>query len=485
MMNDMTPSYEPAPQAEHPFSADAMKPAAQTPDEGNRRQFSPESSFSDACGSDAAPRPMPQYSAPQANEPRPNPQKKKKHAPMTAGKVLLVALCFALIGSILGGGMVCFWAQKNPEVFSDDSGAVVKAAQEITQPSAQPVTQQQATPVTNNGKLLTPAQIYQMTVPGIVGITNEATGYGGTSASTGTGFVISADGEIITNYHVISGAQTLTVTLYDGTKYSATVLGYEESSDVALIKIDAQNLTALTLGDSDALIVGDEIAAIGNPLGELTYTMTVGYVSAKERDVNTDGTPINMMQIDAAINPGNSGGPLFNMKGEVVGITTAKYSGSTGGGATIEGIGFAIPINDATAILDDLRENGTVTNRAYMGITGSSVSADDAEAYDVPLGVRVSSVTESSSADKAGLQKNDIITAVGGKTVAAYEDLYRILRSYRGGDTASITVYRSGETLELSITFDAAQIQSAEQTQPVEPEPTEEIDPWEFWNFLP
>ena len=281
-------------------------------------------------------------------------------------------------------------------------------------------------------------------MPGIVGISNESTynfyGQVSETASSGTGFVISADGEILTNYHVVEGASTLTVTLSDGSKYPATVVGYEAESDVALLKIDAEGLTPLTLGDSDALTVGDEVAAIGNPLGELTYTMTVGYVSALERQINTDGTPINMMQVDAAINPGNSGGPLFNMAGQVIGITTAKYSGSTSSGATIEGIGFAIPINDVKEILDDLRENGAVLDRAYLGVRVSDVSEKDAENYNLPMGALVASVDKGSAADKAGIRKSDIIVGLGDSKIESLANLSTALRSYRAGDTATVTV---------------------------------------------
>lgn len=196
----------------------------------------------------------------------------------------------------------------------------------------------------SNPGALTPAQVYAQNVQSVVAITNQGVKNGtfGQESFTGTGsgFILTADGYVLTNHHVIDGAQTITVTLYDGTEYTARLVGSDSISDVALLKIEAENLPAVTIGDSDGLDVGDQVAAIGNPLGELTSTQTVGYVSAKDRSVNTDGTILNMLQTDAAINSGNSGGPLFNMNGEVVGITTAKYSGSTSSGASIEGIGL-------------------------------------------------------------------------------------------------------------------------------------------------
>ncbi|MDD7772697.1 MAG: trypsin-like peptidase domain-containing protein, partial [Firmicutes bacterium] len=194
---------------------------------------------------------------------------------------------------------------------------------------------------------LTPSEIYSKYVNAVVGIANEGTttnyfGQVSATASSGTGFIITEDGYILTNHHVVEGAKTLTVTLNDGTEYPATLVGSESAiSDVALLKIDATGLTTVDIGDSDSLQVGEEVCTIGNPLGELTNTLTVGYISAKDREINTDGTPINMMQTDAAINSGNSGGPLFDMNGNVVGITTAKYSGETNSGTVIEGLGFA------------------------------------------------------------------------------------------------------------------------------------------------
>ena len=411
---------------------------------------------------------------------------RKKH---TALGIVALALCCALIGSIGGGAIVGY-------VMREESTPAQNAAPDSTgdnaaeTPTQQPTTQ--ITTVASNGTVLTPAQVYQANVPAIVGIANESTAYNtfgqpSSTASSGTGFIISADGEVLTNYHVVKGAETLTVTLSDGTQYPATVLGYEEASDVALLKIEATNLPTVTLGDSDSLSVGTEVAAIGNPLGELTYSLTVGYVSAKDRAINTDGTPINMMQIDAAINPGNSGGPLFDMNGNVVGITTAKYSGSTSSGATIEGIGFAIPINDVKDILTDLRENGAVLNRAYIGIRTGDVSDEAVESYGLPHGAVVASVEKNGSGYKAGLQKSDIITAIDDTQVTGISDLSTALKKYRAGDSAELTVYRSGETLKLTIVFDAKPTDS--QTETTQPEQSTEQQQNggfpDIWDFLP
>ena len=212
---------------------------------------------------------------------------------------------------------------------------------------------------------------------------------------------------------MVEGASRLTVITFMGDEYEARLVGFDQMNDVAILKVEAAGLPTVTIGSSDELIVGDQVVAIGNPLGELTSSLTVGYISAKDRTINTDGNLINMMQTDAAINPGNSGGPLFNMKGEVIGITTAKYSGSTGSGASIEGIGFAIPIADVMSMTEDLIANGYRTNQAYLGVSVRDLPADTAAMYSLPTGSYILEVTEGSCAQAAGIQPKDIIIAIG------------------------------------------------------------------------
>ena len=306
---------------------------------------------------------------------------------------------------------------------------------------------------------LSPSQVYAMNVNSVVAISNQSNttnvwGQVSETASSGTGFIISADGYIISNYHVVEGAKRLTVITYMGNEYEARLMGYDELNDVAVLKVEATDLDPVTIGSSDDLIVGDQVVAIGNPLGELTSSLTVGYISAKDRTINTDGSLINMMQTDAAINPGNSGGPLFNMKGEVIGITTAKYSGSTGSGASIEGIGFAIPIADAMGMTQDLIDHGYLRNQAYLGVTVRDLTSDIASVYSLPMGSYVDSVTEGSCAEKAGILPKDIIIGVGDYTVEGNSTLQSALRKFKAGDTTTITVYRAGATVELTITFD-------------------------------
>lgn len=393
---------------------------------------------------------------PQEPQPEPPaaPKKKNKKSGSGAGKLIAVALICALLGGAGGGALV--GAMMRQDTPSQTQQSIPNETQQKTDKTPETGFAN----VASTGGAMTPAQVYQKNVQAVVGITNSGTttnifGQTTATASSGSGFVISEDGYIVTNYHVIAAATSLTVSLNDGTEYPAQVVGYEEANDVALLKIEATGLNYVSFGDSDQLAVGDQVLAIGNPLGELTYTMTVGYVSALDRAINADGSPINMLQTDAAINPGNSGGPLFNMEGNVIGITTAKYSGSTNSGATVEGIGFAIPANDVLKIVNDLKEYGYVTGRAYLGITpGQNIDSTIAQMYQLPAGVYVSSVTEGSCSEAAGLKSGDIITALGDRTVGSYEDLVAALADHSAGDETTITVYRSGQSLELNVTLD-------------------------------
>lgn len=311
----------------------------------------------------------------------------------------------------------------------------------------------------SSGTPLTPAQLYAAQVASCVGITVESSvgnifGQTSSRATSGSGFVLTKDGYIVTNQHVIDGATKITVTFQDGTQYDAKLVGTEsDNTDVAVLKIDADNLVPVTLGDSSQLTVGETVMAIGNPLGELDFTLTTGIVSALDRLISTDdATTMNMLQTNCAINPGNSGGALFNAYGEVIGITTAKYSQTTSG-VTTEGLGFVLPINDLKEILRDLITFGYVVGKPYMGITGADVPPI-AQQYGVVAGAAVSTVTKGSAAEKAGLKEGDIITAVGETPVDTFSALSAAVSSYRAGDSATLTVIRQGSELSLTITFD-------------------------------
>ena len=305
---------------------------------------------------------------------------------------------------------------------------------------------------------MSPKEIYQKNASSVVAISSsvEALSYSGQTrqgTSTGSGFILTDDGYVVTNYHVIEGAVSVKVVMDNQEEYDAEVVGYDALNDVAVLKIDGKDLPAVTLGSSDQLSIGDMVVAIGNPLGSLTATLTVGYVSGKDRQVSTDSTVINMIQTDAAINSGNSGGPLFNMYGEVVGITSAKYSGTTSSGASIEGIGFAIPIDDVMSIIGDLRDFGYVTG-AYLGVTVQDTDASAASVYGLPTGAYVVTVVDGGSADRAGIQPKDIIIKLGDYDVSTVSELTRTLRRFKAGDETTVTVIRAGERITLDITLD-------------------------------
>ena len=315
---------------------------------------------------------------------------------------------------------------------------------------------------------LTPGQVYAMNERSVVLVYSE----GQMGYSSGSGFILTADGHVVTNAHVVEGGRTYLVVTSDSVQHKATLVGTDSANDLAVLKIEAENLQPVKLGSSDLLIVGDQVAAIGNPLGELTSTLTVGYVSAKERYVTTEGSNnINMMQTDCAINSGNSGGPLFNMKGEVVGITTAKYSGTSSGGASIEGIGFAIPIDDVVGLIADIMEYGYV-RAAYLGVMVTT--------QEEPNGVFVQSVEQGWCAEKAGLQAGDIIIAIGEYQTPTMVKLTRAIRSYDPGDTVEIVVRRGRQELTMTITFDEKPNANAPQT-PAEQMPLPEEGNFEEW----
>lgn len=301
---------------------------------------------------------------------------------------------------------------------------------------------------------LTPGQVYQQNAAAVAAVMNYQRIEGVLQpAGTGTGFFITTDGFLVTNYHVIADAETLSVITGDDQEYPAQVVGFDSSNDVAVLKVNGQNLPCVKLGSSDALQVGDQVVAVGNALGQFTSTMTVGYISAKDRVVTTDGQAINMIQTDAAINSGNSGGPLFDMNGEVVGITTAKYSGYTESGASIEGIGFAIPMDDVIHQISDLCQYGYITG-AYMAVVVMEMDTSVAEAYGLPAGLKIAEVVPGGAADRAGIRTGDILINVGGTDVSTIVMLSRALRNYKAGDTAVVTVYREGQLVRMELTFD-------------------------------
>ena len=298
-------------------------------------------------------------------------------------------------------------------------------------------------PSNDTGKTLTPTQVYQMNVGAVCGIATQVTtnvwGQTTTSACTGSGFVLTEDGYIVTNNHVVADASegSIVVQLYSGEEYPAAIVGTDSMNDVALLKIEAEGLQTVTIGDSDQIEVGETVEAIGNPLGELTFTMTAGYISALDREITPDRTPINMLQTDVAINAGNSGGPLFDMDGNVIGMTTAKVSGTTESGVSIEGLGFAIPINDVMRVVYDLQLYGRVLGRAYLGVTLQDLDSEVAATYNLPAGPQIVTVTEGSCAETAGLQPRDIILQFEDREISSFTDLSAALAKQKAGDTVT------------------------------------------------
>lgn len=311
------------------------------------------------------------------------------------------------------------------------------------------------------GKELTPAQVYAQNVDAVVLVTGTGTakatdvfGKEVETGATGTGFFISQDGYVVTNYHVVQGMDELSVSCTDGQDYSANLIGYDEVVDIAVLKVGTYDRPCVKLGSSDHLLVGEQVVAIGNPLGDLSSTLTVGYLSAKDRMVYTSGLTNIMLQTDAAINSGNSGGPLFNMAGEVVGITTSKYSGFSSSGASIEGIGFAIPMDQVVDMIMELKETGKIS-RGFLGVTIRDVTALKSAQLGIPMGASVDSVEPSHSADRAGVQPGDIIVDIGGYQVTCVADLSNALHRLKPGVETTITVYRDYSYYVLQLVLDA------------------------------
>ena len=366
----------------------------------------------------------------------------KKKTTVLVAVGLVLALLMGLLGSAIGNSL-----------FGKGSTTIYEGQRESSVIDVAKV---------DTGKLMTPAEVYAANVNSTVGITTSVTtnfwGFQTTSAASGSGFILTGDGYVLTNYHVIESSNSISVTLYDGKSYDAVLIGYDESSDIAVLKIDAEGLTPVVLGDSDNLNVGDSVVAIGNPLGELTFSLTSGAVSALNREITlSNSVTMNLIQTDCAINSGNSGGALFNLYGEVIGITNAKYSGS-GSGASIDNIGFAIPINHVRGIVESIIENGYVA-KPYIGVAVSDVS-EETMSYGLPAGAAVKAVSEDSPAEKAGLQVNDIITAVNGKEISGRTGLSEAVSAASVGDTLTLTVYRQGNTISVDVTV-GEQIQSA------------------------
>ena len=380
------------------------------------------------------------------------PKKKKKFngkrvARSAVALVLAAAMGFAggFVGAKFGGSGKVVIQQVAPSSTADSASG----------------SDSSITAASSSGSSLTTEQVADLVSPSVVVITTEQVVYSQWSwygqnqveSGAGSGVIISSDGYILTCAHVVDGASTITVTIGDK-DYTATLVGEDTTSDIAVIKIDADGLTPATVGNSDGLKVGQSVMAVGNPLGELGGTVTGGMISALNRSVTIQGSSsvntMSLIQMDASVSPGNSGGGLFNMNGELVGIVNAKSSSSDA-----EGLGFAIPINDAIKVAQELLENGYVTGRPYLGITYLAVTdAQTASQLGVnAYGVYVVEVVKGGPAEKAGLQAGDRIVSVDGTEIASKDDLGTLMQKHAAGDTLSITIARDGQMQTVNVTL--------------------------------
>ena len=380
------------------------------------------------------------------------PKKKKKFNGKRVARSAVALVLAAAMG--FAGGFV-------GAKFGGSGKVVIQQAAPSSTASSSDSADSDITAASSSGTGLTTEQVADMVSPSVVVITTEQVVYSQWSwygqnqveSGAGSGVIISSDGYILTCAHVVDGASNITVTINDK-DYTATLVGEDTTSDIAVIKIDANGLTPATVGDSDSLKVGQNVMAVGNPLGELGGTVTGGMISALNRSVTIQGSSsvntMSLIQMDASVSPGNSGGGLFNMNGELVGIVNAKSSSSDA-----EGLGFAIPINDAIKVAQELLENGYVTGRPYLGITYLAVTdAQTASQLGVnAYGVYVVEVVKGGPAEKAGLQAGDRIVSVDGTEIASKDDLGTLMQKHAAGDTLSITIAPEGQMQTVNVTL--------------------------------
>lgn len=398
----------------------------------------------------------------------PAPKKQKKGITVTAGILVVCILAAALIGGGVGALAVSLangMTQPIQEALLDAQPSA--APEESAEPSSPAETPSESIQKSSGilAAELSVKDVAAKCMPSIVGIDIEiqqvSSYYGDmTATGSGSGVIFTEDGYIVTNNHVIDGATAIKVYLQDGTSYPAKLIGADERTDLAVIKIDAENLIPATLGSSSDLSVGDAVIAIGNPLGELMSTVTGGWISGLNRTIMVDDYEMSLMQTDAAVNPGNSGGGLFNSQGELIGIVNAKSMGYD-----VEGLGFAIPIDSALNIITDLMDQGYVSGRPYLGVSMQEVyvtSGNRGDRYGFPfmqqgyyqVRVQLAAIAENGAADKAGLQVGDMILAVDDTTVEGVDHLINLIGAYNAGDTVTLTVQRGTEMLTVTVTLE-------------------------------
>lgn len=386
---------------------------------------------------------------------REQPQKKRCRRKKTAWRIaaVLILVLVLILGSSLafsGSGADSSQSGSMPDDWEDYFRNYFEDAQTTTVNTNIPRADLEpgfTIELQEQGEELSLQQLYERcadTIVAITGTVEDESGY-----YWGTGVIASPDGLIVTNAHIIDGCDSAKVTLYNDESYEAKLVGVDGISDLALLKIDAEGLPAAVFGDVSSIAVGDEVAAIGNPLGEdFRSTLTNGIISAIDRGLNYNGRTMSLLQTNTAINQGNSGGALFNMYGQVVGITNMKMMSYY---SSIEGIGFAIPSSTVKSVVDSLAANGEVRGRPSIGITVGAIPEDVSSHYDIPSGLYVSGVQENSDAQLKGVQVGDILTAVNGQEVYTTEDVAAIKDALAVGDTMTLSLWRDGETIEVEI----------------------------------
>lgn len=430
------------------------------------------------------------YSDPNGGDPNKKP--KKKH---TGLKVAAFVLAMVLVS---GGSIGVYEGIRSSNadnsssiVASNDSSAAESSTGDSSSSKKSDSSQSWIQLASTNGSMSV-ADIVKKVTPSVVGVqstfsssngsnNNPMNGYGGFfgygsqgnngsqgMTGVGTGIIMSKDGYIVTNAHVIyddeygyGEASSVQIQMSDEeTTYDARIVAYDKEADIAVLKIDADNLTPAEFGDSSCE-VGEMVVAIGNPLGlQFQNTVTCGIISALDRKVTINDNTMTLIQTDTAINNGNSGGPLINSSGQVIGINSAKMSSTYSGEATVEGIGFAIPMSEAKSIVDDLINYGYVTGRPQLGISCQDVTEAVSQAYNIPVGAYIFSVTAGGAADQAGLQPGDVITGIQDQTISTTEELNAVKNQYKAGDTITLTYVRAGETKKVDVTL--AEVQQTE-----------------------
>ena len=431
------------------------------------------------------------YSDPNGGDPNKKP--KKKH---TGLKVAAFVLAMVLVS---GGSIGVYEGIRSSNadnsssiVASNDSSAAESSTGDSSSSKKSDSSQSWIRLASTNGSMSV-ADIVKKVTPSVVGVqstfsssngsnNNPMNGYGGFfgygsqgnngsqgMTGVGTGIIMSKDGYIVTNAHVIyddeygyGEASSVQIQMSDEeTTYDARIVAYDKEADIAVLKIDADNLTPAEFGDSSSCEVGEMVVAIGNPLGlQFQNTVTCGIISALDRKVTINDNTMTLIQTDTAINNGNSGGPLINSSGQVIGINSAKMSSTYSGEATVEGIGFAIPMSEAKSIVDDLINYGYVTGRPQLGISCQDVTEAVSQAYNIPVGAYIFSVTAGGAADQAGLQPGDVITGIQDQTISTTEELNAVKNQYKAGDTITLTYVRAGETKKVDVTL--AEVQQTE-----------------------